>query len=432
MEKFSQSLSVPTLLMNRLYTKAAFFIVAGLILILTRSASGAPTTLDLNEAFGVPIFADEFLWDDNAQDVAARLEWPEESRTSIDSSFRKYPDASELLLGCRPYSLALYAEEEKPARLSIIFANKGDSVDSNQSSTRARNTQILDYKRSIQNDKKKLTEMLSKLFGEPIADRFGQGRETRESVKRWDWNGHAFLLASPRDEYVALRVMTTESADAGGKSRIPDSVIREAVANRMEKRANGDVVLKDMPMVNQGPKGYCVPATWERVMRYMGVPADMYTLAMAGGTQAGGGSSIDAISAGASQSVIQAGRRIESPAMKIDAVSISRFIDRGLPIMWAMFSSEDFNNAVNSRIQARKSMTDVTEWKKVLAAARKEVRKFRPQRNSAHVCMIIGYNKQTGEIAISDSWGAAFAERWITPEEAAAASQTSTHTVINF
>jgi hypothetical protein len=432
MEKFSQSLSVPTLLMNRFSTKAALVIVASLILIPIKSASGAPTTWDLNEAFGVSIFADESLWDDNAQDVATRLEWPEESRTSMDSSFRKYPGASELVLGCRPYSLALYAEEEKPTRLSIIFANKGDSVDSNQNSTRARNSQILDYKRSIQNDKKKLTEVLTKLFGEPQADRFGQGRETRESVKRWDWNGHAFLLASPRDEYVALRILTTESADAGGKSRIPDSVIREAVANRMEKRANGDVVLKDMPMVNQGPKGYCVPATWERVMRYMGVPADMYTLAMAGDTEAGGGTSINAISAGASQSVIQAGRRIESPTMKIDAAGISRFIDRGLPIMWTMFSSEDFNNAVNSRVKERRSTTDITGWKKVLAAARKEVRKFRPQRDSAHVCMIIGYNKQTGEIAISDSWGPAFAERWITPEEAAAVSQTSTHTVINF
>ena len=432
MEKKMYTLSVPSLFMNLFYTRVAFIFVAGLGLIVARSASGAPTTGDLNEAFGVPVFADEFLWDDKAQDVAARLDWPEESRTSIDSSFRKYPGASEVVLGCRPYSLALYAEEEKPARLSIIFANKGDSVDSNQNSTRAINTQILDYKRSIQNDKKELTEVLTKLFGEPQADRFGQGRETRESVKRWDWNGHAFLLASPRDEYVALRILTSESADAGGKSRIPDSVIREAVANRIEKRANGDVILKDMPMVNQGPKGYCVPATWERVMRYMGVPADMYTLAMAGNTEAGGGTSIDAISAGASQSIIQAGRRIESPTMRIDAAGISRFIDRGLPIMWALFSSKDFNNAVNSRIQDRKNMTDITEWKKVLAEARKEVRKFRPQRDSGHVCMIIGYNKQTGEIAISDSWGAAFAERWITPEEAAVVSQNSTHTVINF
>ena len=432
MEKISRPLSVPTLFMNLLYKKASLVIMAGLILITVKSASGEPTTLDLNEAFGVPIFTDEFLWDDNAQDVATRLQWPEESRTSIDSNFRKYPEASELLLGCRPYSLALYAEEEKPTRLSIIFANKGDSVDnSNQNSTRARNTQILDYKRSIQNDKKKLTEVLTKLFGEPQVDSFGQGRETRESVKRWDWNGHSFLLASPRDEYVALRIMTTESADAGGKSRIPDSVIREAVTNRIEKRENGDVILKDMPMVDQGPKGYCVPATWERVMRYMGVPADMYTLAMAGNTKTGGGSSVAAVSAGASQSILQAGRRIESPSMKIDAVNVSRFIDRGLPIMWALFSSEDFNNAVNSRIQDRKSMTDITEWKKVLAAARKEVRKFRPQRDSAHVCMIIGYNKETGEVAVSDSWGPNYEERWIHGAEATQVSQGSL-TIIGF
>jgi hypothetical protein len=226
--------------------------------------------------------------------------------------------------------------------------------------------------------------------------------------------------------------MTTESADAGGKSRIPDSVIREAVANRIEKRANGDVILKDMPMVNQGPKGYCVPATWERVMRYMGVPADMYTLAMAGQTEAGGGSSVAAVSAGASQAVIQAGRRIESPVMKLDATSVSRFIDRGLPIMWAMCSTHEFNNAANSRMEARKSTNDTAAWKKVLADARRQVRKIRPDRDSGHVCMVTGYNKQTGEIAISDSWGLEFAERWITPEEAAAVSQTSTHTVINF
>jgi len=90
MEKNFQSLSVPTLLMNRFYTKAAFFIVVGLILILTRSAPGAPTTLDLNEAFGVPIFADECLWDDNAQDVAGRLEWPE-----MPGSEGRYPNARQ-------------------------------------------------------------------------------------------------------------------------------------------------------------------------------------------------------------------------------------------------------------------------------------------------------------------------------------------------
>jgi len=29
------------------------------------------------------------------------------------------------------------------------------------------------------------------------------------------------------------------------------------------------------------------------------------------------------------------------------------------------------------------------------------------------ICLIIGYNAQSGEIAISDSWGPKYAERWI-------------------
>lgn len=431
MEKKLQALSVPTLLMNR-FRPSNLYAAVLLHFLLIGSAFSENTIEEVNEAFGIRVFADESLWDDAVEGLAQRLNCPPESQTSTDSSYRKYPRADERIMGCRPYSLALYGEEGKPASISMIFANKGDAVDYSQGNTRTDGRQLLSYKRAIQEDKKSLIVGLTKLFGEPVADSFGQGRETRESTKRWNWKGHAFLLASPRDEYVALRIMTTESADAGGKSRIPDSVIREAVANRIERRTNGDVVLKDMPMVDQGPKGYCVPATWERAMRYMGVPADMYVLAMAGQTKAGGGTSVEAISAGARQAILQSGRRIESPVMKLDATSVSKFIDRGLPIMWVMFSTEDFNNAANSRLQARKSITNAGEWKKVLADARRQVRKFRPDRASGHICMITGYNKETDEICISDSWGLEFAERWITPEEAAAVTQSSPHTVINF
>ncbi len=38
--------------------------------------------------------------------------------------------------------------------------------------------------------------------------------------------------------------------------------------------------------------------------------------------------------------------------------------------------------------------------------------------SDGHICLIIGYNKKTGEIAISDSWGPHFAERWIQASQA--------------
>lgn len=412
-------------------------IVLGVLLATAAVAhAGELTAEQLNAAFGVPVFTDENLWDDKAEELAARLGWPLESQTSTDSSYRAYPGPDDRLLDCRPYSMALYAEEGAPSSLSLIFANKGDAVaytsrDSSHTDLREKKEQVRDYKRAIQDDKKTLTESLTQLFGEPSSDRFGQGRETRELVKRWDWNGHAFLLAAPRDEYVALRILPVESADVGGKSRLPDSEIRARVASRIEHRPNGDVILRDMPMVDQGPKGYCVPATWERAMRYMGVPADMYVLAMAGQSNAGGGTSIAAIAQGARESIIRSGRKIDSSAAKLDPTAVARFIDRGLPIMWALFSTEAFNAAADSRLQARREMSDPAEWKKQLAEPRKAARKWSKGRNSGHVCMIIGYNKTTGEIAISDSWGPRFAERWITPEEAEAVSQGAFQ-VINF
>jgi hypothetical protein len=42
---------------------------------------------------------------------------------------------------------------------------------------------------------------------------FGGGdSDTRERVLRWDWQGHAFLLSSPRDAYLALRIVPTAFA----------------------------------------------------------------------------------------------------------------------------------------------------------------------------------------------------------------------------
>lgn len=388
-----------------------------------------------NEAFGIPLLADGNLWDDAAAAVAKRLGWPVESATTNDASFRKYPGEQARILGVRPHSTVLHAEDGKPSSLSLVFANKGDAVPyttpySTRDAVRLKNGQVREIKRTIQADKQLLAANLEKLFGEPKADRFGQGRETRENVKRWDWNGHAFLLAAPRDEYVALRIMPVESADAGGKSRVPDSEIRQRVAARVERRPNGDVILKDMPMVNQGPKGYCVPATWERAMRYMGVPADMYVLAMAGDTGMGGGTSVDAIATGARESIVRSGRKIEDVPAKPEPRGVSKYIDRGLPLMWAMFSTGEFNNAANSRIGPRKQMGDPAEWRKSLADARKAAKKFRPERGTGHVCMIIGYNRQTGEIAVSDSWGPQFAERWVAAEEAAAVCQDRLQAIV--
>ena len=41
--------------------------------------------------------------------------------------------------------------------------------------------------------------------------------------------------------------------------------------------------------------------------------------------------------------------------------------------------------------------------------------------------MIIGYNKATNEIAVSDSWGPSYAERWVPVEQMEQVSQEFDH-----
>lgn len=402
--------------------------------VLLRAQESAVTFDQLNVAFGIPIWADDNLWDDDDAEVGKRLGWPEESRTPRDASFRRYAKEGTMVLGARPYSLALYGEGGRAERFSMVFINKGDAaglsaisdLDAGDSrGQRAGREAVKDFQKTLAADKKTVIESLKAVLGEPKGDSFGQGRQSKESVLRWDWNGHAILVAAPRDEYLAVRIVSLDAADGKRTARKTDAELKAEIATRLERRENGDVIIKEIPMVNQGPKGFCVPATWERVMRYMGIPADMYVLAMAGGTGMGGGTSVTALSSAVKEVITRQGRRLESLTLNLNERNVAATINKGLPIMWTMYVSPSVNESATQRMTERRAVTDWEAWSKSLDPLRKGARSIVNDPKSGHVCMIIGYNLKTGEIAISDSWGKKFEERWITSEEAAAISQRS-------
>lgn len=307
----------------------------------------------------------------------------------------------------------------------MVFANKGDSA-------QMKNGRVdPDYKKQIAADARAVEAALTSVLGAPKVTQYGESSRTRERVERWDWNGHAILLAAPRGEYVAVRVLPTAVADGESTPRVPDSALRAELATRVERRPNGDVILKEIPMVNQGPKGYCVPATWERALRYLGIPADMYVLAMAGQTGAGGGTSIADMMAGAGEIVRRNGRRLVTSGGRLSPQFVAGFVDKGLPLMWMLFVDRTLDENVTNRTRQRREVTDWETYRTMLKPLRRGANRIRVDHKNAHVCMIIGYNAETGEIAISDSWGPQYAERWITVEEANAVSHGE-FTVVNW
>jgi hypothetical protein len=385
----------------------------------------------VNAAVGVAMFGEAPLWESAASEVAEKVSLREESKTKTQSSYRLYPKDDLQMFGAHPYSVALYAENDKVNSLSLVFANKGDLFSAkgggelhfDKDTPPAEAAKIV--KTAMDKDIAAISATLSKALGQPRKERFGEGKSGvgRMNMQRWDWRGHAILLAEAEGEYVGIQIVTQALADAGGKvPRTSDMVIRAHAKSNIENRENGDVVINDIPMVDQGPKGYCVPATAERAMRFMGVPADMYVLANAGGTGYGGGTSVDMLLQGVGQLIRAKSRSFDSWDGPIKLKDIEKYVNKGVPIMWALFSSEKFNDTANERTADRKQTTDWAKWKiHVTDAAAMSL--LPKDKESAHVALIIGYNKTTGEIAFSDSWGERYKERWITVTEAEQVSQ---------
>jgi len=289
--------------------------------------------------------------------------------------------------------VALYGENDKSSGVSMVFANKGDL------STKTRE----DIEEAIERDNEAIEKRLTNLMGEP--DRVNMGRDAmRERVSRWDWRDHSILLSEQEGEYLSLRVIPPALADNRGfNERITRAELRERLRRQVLRKPNGDVLIEGIPMVDQGPKGYCV-----------GIPADMYVLAMAGQSGIGGGTSIGKIVENVRSYVSYAGRELSQERMDLRIKDVADFIDDGIPIMWTMMSSEPYNKLASQRTADREKQNNWTAWKEHSEDESDEAgeQNLRDMK-SYHMCMIVGYNEETEELAVSDSWGEHFELRWV-------------------
>ena len=362
----------------------------------------------------------------SAKNWATTLQLPVESETKYQSSYRAYCSPQVQIMGANPKSIALIATDDHPDQLTIMFANKGDSASSYLRANAAANStlrDITDIKRLIQADHDALSKNISERLGKPSTQGFGGSGRAREFPQRWDYQGTAFLLSERPGEYCVLRILPSSSASQGGKSsRISDATLRERMKSNVIHRAKGDVIIENIPMVDQGPKGFCVPATYARALLYAGVPADLYLLALLGGTGVGGGTLIVDIENSARALATSYGRSITRVPPSLDFPKLESFFEKGIPLTWAMYVDEDINRDLSLRLKERAS-ADPDAWNKILEPKRKAARSIRKNPKNGHTCLLVGCNRKTAELATSDSWGPEFTERWITVEEARALSQ---------
>lgn len=196
--------------------------------------------------------------------------------------------------------------------------------------------------------------------------------------------------------------------------------------------ASGDVWIADVPMVDQGQKGYCVVAATERVMRYYGNSVDQQELAQVANTSSTGGTSFnamfDALKKLSARLKVRV-REVEKTDIR-DILKMMADYNRAakkanaplIPEQGNMIDLGDVYAAMDVNVLKEirtKNKADLGRFQRSVQASINEgtpllwtvmlgkvPEKGIPQNAGGHMRLIIGYNQKTDEVLYSDSWGA--------------------------
>lgn len=379
----------------------------------------------------------EATWEQSANEFMAKAKsmqfvWNSESKRSARSVSKgmKFLERDVLEV------VATFMEDRLHTVLLSIY-NKGDAA-------------VIDIK-TYEQLVEDLKDGLSKLTEQrprPINSRRATSVHLKSETLSWVKGNRAFVLevasSITRDpetrrivefpEYVNLTMLKggyEEVLTIAGDQKAEVNLM--ALKAKITKTESGDVFLKDVPMVNQGQKGYCANATTERVMLYYGVEVNQHKLAQCARTAAGGGTSsaalLEALKAMAGMMYLRVNVMDLTDAG--DLISMMRDYNRQakkdgkpeIPIprggtlnMAAILRSMNSDTFVKSRttnpakvqqfeksIEAKIDRGIPLMWSVVLGFV-KETPAL-PQAFGGHMRLIIGYNSKTHEIIYTDTWG---------------------------
>jgi len=273
---------------------------------------------------------------------------------------------------------------------------------------------------------------------------FSGGKEKiRDPYTGREKNGKNF-----QGEFIRLRFLPKPTSmfgldtSTGGAA----SVKRADLAKSVVRDPSNDVFIPNIPMVDQGDKGYCAVATAARLFNYYGVPADQHEMAQIVGNEAGGGGTNP--------------DEMEDAMKKISGKYKTRFLTE-LDFDYSSRKYQAFMRKYNSTAKKlNKKILDTDNYiyfvggldsdvlrevngkgptfDKFMTVVRENIDKGVPvmwalqlgkypengepakQFGGGHMRLIIGYNTPKNEIIFSDSWGAGHEKKRMAAPDASA------------
>ena len=353
------------------------------------------------------------------------------------------------------YETRVYWKGPSIRRVEVSIYNKGDA-----------NTPI--SKEKFEASVRDISDFLTQTFGQPehepdskpapkkVAKRLTWKRKTPLLQLEWayvephtDKDSGFRIPYAP--EYISVVMVprsghaAADNASLTGRSILVKAKNTRQLKENIVKNSKGDVVIENIPMVDQGQKGYCAAATAERILRYYGLDIDQHQVAQLAETSARGGTSIEGITEaitaiGKSFSLDQKnliaatkGKSFQDSQVFKDLKDYNAAARRAkkTEIDWEQYTMNHMVdvsaiwNAMDPEILMQSRSRRTQDFTRFLSNIRSYVDSGIPLLWSClvgmypevpdigaggkafgHIRLIIGYNTKTHEILYSDSWGA--------------------------
>lgn len=224
-------------------------------------------------------------------------------------------------------------------------------------------------------------------------------------------NGSAVLehnekaLTGGDREFLRLRIARPDASGSlaasmlhtrgGATARLGD------LPSNVEKAANGDVFISNLPMVDQGDKGYCVAATTQRAFEYYGIGADMHQIAQIAESDPEKGTSTLTMAKELDKIDYRFKTRLDIIGMESSGKLTDVKVKKGEYYVGKEVDERKFLKEIRSYINDGLPLLWALELGRY-----PEKPQLTPQAAGGHMRMIVGYNDSTEEIIFSDSWGA--------------------------
>ena len=329
-------------------------------------------------------------------------------------------------------------EEERISRIELSLYNRGDAG--------LATMDVPALKEEIATIAKKLDSLAKKANPEKTTLRNG-GVQYRRRFDAADPAGELVWGLSAADadknrtvEYLRLTLtpkgavkpkrgtVSKKPSGAAGKAKIRDNVT---------KSPNGDVFIDNVPMVDQGQKGYCSAAVSERVLRYYGNQIDEHEIAQQAETQAQGGTSVEKMKEAVTaigeknglgfQSIVSMSAGLGDLEDEVARYNKAAKAEKKPELSLAQFTRgnmiyvSEMREAMEPKVIYRMRQKDA-RFKKFSAGIRQQVnagvpvfwgvtlgifpeRGVNPQSVGGHMRLIIGYNDKKKEVLYTDTWG---------------------------